>query len=95
MGCRCAVKMRGDNKVSNFPGGAISDSGRKILRETDVKKRSGKSRAQRWRDIRAGLFPAPVELGPNSIGWFEDEIEEWLASRPRRTYGAKANEVAA
>ena len=89
MGCPLAMKIRGDNKVCNLPGAAVSDGGRKILRESDVKKRSGKSRAQRWRDIRAGLFPAPVELGPNSIGWFEDEIEAWLASRPRRTYGAE------
>jgi prophage regulatory protein len=65
-----------------------SDGGRKILRELEVKQRTGKSRAQRWRDIRNGLFPAPIELGRNSIGWFEDEIEEWLAARPRRTYGA-------
>jgi len=33
-------------------------------------------------------FPAPVELGPNSIGWFEDEIDDWLAARRRRTYAA-------
>jgi len=75
--------------VSNLLGAAISDGERKILREPEVKRRSGKSRAQRWRDIRAGLFPAPIELGPNSIGWFEDEIDDWLASRPRRTYGAE------
>lgn len=45
-----------------------------------------RSRQQTWRDIRAGEFPAPFELGPNSIGWFEDEIDEWLTSRPRRIY---------
>lgn len=61
---------------------------RKILREPEVKQRTGRSRPQRWRDIRAGKFPAPIELGPNSIGWFEDEIDDWLASRRRRTYGA-------
>ena len=47
-----------------------------------------KSRQQTWRDIRAGTFPAPIELGPNSVGWYEDEIDDWLASRPRRTYRA-------
>ena len=50
-------------------------------------KKVGKSRYQIWKDIHAGTFPAPIELGPNSIGWYEDEVDAWLASRPRRTYG--------
>lgn len=50
---------------------------------------TGKSRQQIWRDIRAGKFPAPIELGPNSVGWFEYEVDEWLANRPRRTYGSR------
>ena len=53
-----------------------------------VEKKVGKSRQQIWRDIRAETFPAPIELGPNSVGWYADEIDEWLASRPRRTYRA-------
>jgi prophage regulatory protein len=53
-----------------------------ILREPDVKTRTGLSRVQRWRMIRAGSFPAPIKLGKNSIGWREDDITAWLASRP-------------
>jgi len=49
-----------------------------------------KSRAQIWRDIAAGLFPEPIDLGPNSIGWPQAVIEKWLASRPHRHYGARA-----
>ena len=49
-----------------------------------------KSRAQIWRDIGAGLFPEPIDLGPNSIGWRQADIEKWIASRPRRHYGARA-----
>ena len=58
----------------------------------EVEDRTQRSRVQCWRDIKAGKFPAPVQLGPNSVGWFEDEIEAWLAARPRRTYRAKAPE---
>jgi predicted DNA-binding transcriptional regulator AlpA len=78
------------NEVLNVTDVRAADlevGGRKIIREPRVHKKTGKSRTQRWRDIRKGVFPAPVEIGPNSIGWFEDEIDEWLATRRRRTYG--------
>lgn len=58
----------------------------RILREPDVRRLTGLSRVQRWRCIRAGTFPAPVQLGPNSVGWVAGEIDAWLASRPRVNY---------
>ncbi len=65
-------------------------SHRKIIRGYKlVEERVGKTRITIWRDVKAGTFPAPIELGPNSVGWFEDEIDEFLASRPRRTYSAE------
>jgi prophage regulatory protein len=68
---------------------------RRILRGPEVEERTGKGRVQRWRDVRAGKFPAPVQLGPNSIGWWEDEIEAWLAERPRVSYAPRGAEPAA
>lgn len=35
------------------------------------------------RKVAAG-FPAPLELGPNTICWDRAEIDAWLALRPRR-----------
>ena len=63
---------------------------RRILREPEVRAKDGKSRTQRWRDIRAGKYPAPIALGPNSVGWYEDEIDAWLAARPRVSYSPAA-----
>jgi prophage regulatory protein len=63
---------------------------RRIIRRPAVCEKVGKSGVQVWRDVRAGKFPPPVQLGPNSVGWFEHEIEAWLAAQPRRTYRAKA-----
>ena len=59
-----------------------------MLRPPEVVARTGLSRTTIWRRVRAGTFPAPVELGANSIGWPADAVEAWLKSRPRRTYGA-------
>lgn len=33
----------------------------------------------RW--IRGQGFPKPVQLGPNTVAWREDEITNWLAER--------------
>jgi prophage regulatory protein len=71
----------------------METTSRKILRSNAVTKRTGKSRVQIWRDVKAKKFPAPVDLGPNSIGWFEDEVDAWMASRPRRTYGVEGEAV--
>ena len=67
---------------------------RRIIKGSVVCDRTGKTRVTLWRGVRAGTFPAPLELGPNSVGWYEDEVVAWLASRPRRTYGAPAPEAA-
>ncbi len=60
-----------------------------MLRPPEVMARTGLSRTTIWRRVRAGTFPAPHELGVNSVGWPASEITAWLASRPRRTYGAE------
>ncbi len=55
-----------------------------------VEAAAGKSRWQLRRDIAAGKFPAPLELGENSVAWIQAEVDAWRASRPRRTYQAAA-----
>ena len=30
---------------------------------------------------KAGLFPKRVQLGPNRVGWVEDEVRDWLQTR--------------
>ncbi len=61
----------------------------RMLRAPEVMARTGLSRSTIWRRVRAGTFPAPVELGVNSIGWPASAITEWLENRPRRTYDAE------
>ncbi len=59
-----------------------------MLRAPAVMARTGLSRTTIWRRVRAGTFPAPTELGVNSVGWPDSVISEWLSKCPRRTYGA-------
>jgi|GEM_PF-3005921 predicted DNA-binding transcriptional regulator AlpA len=82
--------------MSNTATAVSEGTGRTIIKGwAGGERKTGKSRVQLWRDVSEGRFPAPFELGPNSIAWFEDEIDAWLASRPRRRYGApKVGEAA-
>ena len=61
----------------------VMEKQRKIIRRKAVLSRTGQSNTTMWRGMVAGTFPAAVRLGENSVGWFEDEIDEWLESQPR------------
>ena len=61
----------------------------RMLRPPEVMSVMGWSRTTLWRRVRAGAFPPPVELGPNSIGWLESWVNVARDALPRRTYGAE------
>ena len=56
---------------------------KKIARISPVLDATGLSKASLYRRVADGTFPAPVRIGPNSTGWICDEIDAWIASRPR------------
>jgi prophage regulatory protein len=55
----------------------------KILRKPALLAKTGLSYPTLYRRIQDGTFPQPVELGPNSVGWIEEEIDAWIKSRRR------------
>ena len=60
---------------------------REIIRFPEVKRLTGgRSRTQIWRDVRAGKFPAPVQIGPNAVGWYRDEVEARQSKLERVSY---------
>lgn len=59
-----------------------------IYREKDVLALLGVSKATLWRWRREGVFPHPIQLGPNTVGWRRGDVDEWLASRPVATGAA-------
>jgi prophage regulatory protein len=50
-----------------------------ILRRAQVEKETGLSCRTIYRRIAAKTFPAPVQLGANSVGWRVGDIDAWLA----------------
>lgn len=53
-----------------------------LLRFHDLKARGivrNRMSLSRWQKNNG--FPRPIQLGPNSVAWSEDEVNAWLAAR--------------
>ncbi len=53
-----------------------------LLRQREVLALVKVSRPTLWSWRRAGTFPAPIRLGPNTIAWRQSDVEAWLKKRP-------------
>ena len=55
----------------------------RIVRMPEAMRLTGPGKSAIHRRYRAGAFPRPLGLGPQSIGRRREEILEWLESLPR------------
>jgi prophage regulatory protein len=53
----------------------------RVIRKPELFNKIPLSDATIWRRERLGDFPKRIKLGANSVGWFENEIDEWLAKK--------------
>ena len=53
----------------------------RLVRLTEVIKRTGRSRTRIYDDISRGEFPLPVKIGGQAIAFVEAEIDAWIASK--------------
>ncbi len=60
----------------------------RFIREPECHVISGLSRTTRWRLERDGLFPKRRQISPNTIGWLQSELAEWLKQRAQREIAA-------
>ncbi len=57
----------------------MGTSPERFLPMREVRKVAGdKSVRTIYRWIQEGHFPSPVRLGPNSVGWSESALNEWV-----------------
>lgn len=49
---------------------------RRIIRLPEVLTRTGLCASTVYRQEKQGKFPRRVRLGVNSVGWFEDEVDD-------------------
>lgn len=61
----------------------------RILKLPDVMEKVGFGRSTIYRKASEGTFPKPIKLGERSVGWIEDEIDEWLDKQIELSRGDK------
>jgi len=61
---------------------------KQFLRLPAVIELVGKSRTAIYRDIQAGIFPAPIRIGVRSVAWDSTAIETWQQARIDASAGA-------
>jgi prophage regulatory protein len=52
-----------------------------VLRVKDVCQRLRVSRTTVWRLDRSGDFPPKRRIGPGTVGYLEEDVAAWLATR--------------
>jgi len=56
---------------------------KRFLRLPAVMELVGIKRTVIYERIKAGTFPAPVQIGPRAVAWDESEVAKWQQSLPR------------
>src|SRR5690606_41099532 len=73
---------RASELVSDAGGGveAVTDQPkpRRLLPLAEVENRVGLRMTAIYDRIARGEFPRPVRLGPQTVRWVENEIDEWI-----------------
>jgi len=55
----------------------------RLLNKWAVEERTSLDITTIYRKMKAGTFPQPIHLGPQSRGWEEEAVAAWRAARER------------
>ena len=59
----------------------------RVIRYPELFRKIGLSRSQVWRLEKQGDFPRSIQLGKNSKGWIEADVDTWLTERRAARHG--------
>jgi len=62
----------------------------RILRKPELLGRIGLSDVTIWRWEKEGKFPKRLQLGGNSVGWLESEVDNWFESKKQTRLTAES-----
>lgn len=53
----------------------------RIIKLAEVKARTGEGHSTIYEKIREGTFPRQVRTGKRSVGWIDEEIDQYIRSK--------------
>ncbi len=56
---------------------------KRVIRLKEVMAQTGLSRSTIFGLQQQGTFPQSIKIGPRASGWYEDEVQHYLKTRPR------------
>lgn len=60
----------------------MSQANRKtLIKRREVLARTALANSTLYRLMKDGTFPQSVQIGPRSVAWVEDEIDQWIQQR--------------
>jgi prophage regulatory protein len=54
---------------------------RTLLRMPEVIRRTGSSTTDIYTGMKNGTFPKSVPIGRRSVGWVDEEVDDWIERR--------------
>jgi prophage regulatory protein len=54
---------------------------KRLIRLPEVLDKTGSNTCAIYAGMKAGTFPKNVPIGKKSVGWVEDEIDQWISDR--------------
>ena len=55
-----------------------------LLRLPEVSRKTGLSRSAIYRNMNEGTFPKQIPIGSKTVGWLEEELEDWINRKKER-----------
>ena len=62
---------------------------RRVIRLPDVMRQTGLSKSEIHALMTRGLIPQSIKIEPRATGWYEDEVQHYINTRPRSGNGRK------
>lgn len=73
--------MRSTATVAQARKVGLSSGAGRFLRLSDVMVTTGLGRSTIYRMVAAGTFPAQTKITAHSVGWWQADVDSWLAER--------------
>lgn len=58
-----------------------SQQERRILRRSDVERKTGFKRSYLYSLMSQGKFPKSIRIGARAVGWDAAQVDQWIADR--------------